>query len=144
MHVSIVKVNVSRRLICQSKSPIWTDKWLKGFWNRSSYARDIGCQSSNTNPDSPCRSFLGILLFISFFLIRSSDSSSNNFIFIYFVPYSPAEKFLGLMLSSVKVKYMRVPLRPSPQQTITCWASRQGGPVIGFVPSAVPSCFLLP
>ena len=54
MHVSIVKVNVSRRLICHSKSPIWTDEWLKGFWNRSSYAQDIGCQSSNTNPDSPC------------------------------------------------------------------------------------------
>ena len=54
MHVSIVKVNVTRQLICQSKSPIWTDQWLKRFYNRSSYARDIGCQSSNTNPDSPC------------------------------------------------------------------------------------------
>ena len=32
IHVNlIVKVNVLRLLICQNKSPIWTDKWLKIF-----------------------------------------------------------------------------------------------------------------
>ena len=41
-------------LICQSKSAIWTDKWLKGFQNWSTYARDIASQSCNTNCGTPC------------------------------------------------------------------------------------------
>ena len=31
--------HVPMHLICQSKSPILTDKWLKGFWNPSTYEK---------------------------------------------------------------------------------------------------------
>ena len=37
--------HVPVHMICQSKSPLLTDKWLKGFWNPSTYDRDIGNQS---------------------------------------------------------------------------------------------------
>ena len=41
--------------IGQSKSPIWTDKWLKGFWSPSTYAWDISNQSPDTRFESPCK-----------------------------------------------------------------------------------------
>ena len=41
-------------LICQTKSPMLTDKWLKGFQNILNYAGDIGCQSCVTNFGTPC------------------------------------------------------------------------------------------
>ena len=47
--------NVFIHFICQTKSPILSDKWSKGFWNWSNYARDMGSQSCNTNLDSPCK-----------------------------------------------------------------------------------------
>ena len=47
--------HVPMHLMCQSKSPILTDKWLKGFWNPSTYEKDTGCQSPHTNYESPCR-----------------------------------------------------------------------------------------
>ena len=47
-------VHVSVHLICQTKSPMLTDKWLKGFQNILNYARDMGCQSCVTNFGTPC------------------------------------------------------------------------------------------
>ena len=47
--------HVSVHLICQTKSPMLTDKWLKGFQNILNYAGDIGCQSCVTNFGTPCR-----------------------------------------------------------------------------------------
>ena len=41
--------HVSVHLICQTKSPTLTDKWLKVFPNILNYAGDIGCQSCVTN-----------------------------------------------------------------------------------------------
>ena len=45
---------VPMHMICLSKSPLLTDKWLKGFWNPSTYDRDIGNQSWHTNRGTPC------------------------------------------------------------------------------------------
>ena len=42
------------QFICQSKSPIWTDKWLKGFQNLLTCVKDIGNQSWGTNCGTPC------------------------------------------------------------------------------------------
>ena len=50
----MVPGQVPMLLICESKSPILTDKWLKGFWNPSTYEKDTGCQSPHTNYESPC------------------------------------------------------------------------------------------
>ena len=61
INFSQVSGHISMHLICQSKSPIWTAEWLKGFQNRSIYARDIGSFTirnlyrCNTNRWTPCR-----------------------------------------------------------------------------------------
>ena len=53
--VSQVKVHVPRHLICSIKSPNQVVKWLKAFWNPSTYDGIRASQSRDTCFGSPCR-----------------------------------------------------------------------------------------
>ena len=53
--VSQVIVQVPRCFICSIKSPNVVVKWLKGFWNWSTYDRTRGRGSPVTWVGSPCR-----------------------------------------------------------------------------------------
>ena len=52
--VSQVKVHVPRHLICSIKSPNQVVKWLKAFWNPSTYDGIRASQSRDTCFGSPC------------------------------------------------------------------------------------------
>ena len=55
MQFSKLKNHVSQQLLSQTKSPIYVIKWLKDFWNPTTWAIIIGYQSSHTRFETPCR-----------------------------------------------------------------------------------------